>query len=677
MACRVARWAPAPAVGVLLARAGVDAIGLTDTGAVNSFWGNWGYGCHGGRRRAGGLRRRRRHPVGGRAGARGRAGAKCSARFEDRTAARGLGRRRPIWGTRTDGRRPRRDAHRRASRSRRSIAVAIPSTSDPLRIVALLAVVAFGPVVFQIGFLFAGHWVLVFVAPAGAAGSGAAAREPGSAANPSRIVPAFAAIAGLRLHRVVRPLRDGAHCQREHARLLLRRGNWRASRCRCGSPATATTRRSSSARATEDLIAATEPRATAQVRSPATAEFDIETGLPIDPDAPVFAVAGHATAECPGCGGPTAQFFGQLSVVAEGDLEMLLDHDISDADLAAFRDGAAITTEPGLASADGEVVVTEWTETGRAEYDTALMGLRWDDLDGIASLPSPLAVHELDSRFIDLGHAHRLQVIVSPEAAAELGVKTVPSLLIATYDSPLSTEVVDKLAADGENTRVGDEATLWVYEELGPDSVAPWLWLILGVAVVLVVGASAVCLGLARFERRPDDATLSAVGGGPMLRRNVNAWQAVTIVGIGSVVGTAVALVPVWGMTQSTAGYMDMADTPWLWLGILGIGLPLAITAVAWLVHSGIPISPAGMRSRETNPSRPDTYEVNRPRNHHDPCRARHRSRGDQPAADRAHRPHGADRPEPSALSRARHSVASQAARTTLNCDFLRRPRRG
>lgn len=107
--------------------------------------------------------------------------------------------------------------------------------------------------------------------------------------------------------------------------------------------------------------------------------------------------------------------------------------------------------------------------------------------------------------------------------------------------------------------------------------------LILGAAGALVLGASAVTLGLARVERRPDDATLAAVGSSPGLRRRIAFWQGVVVVGVGSVTGTLAGLIPMWGIVL-TIDSLAMADTPWLWLGALALGLPLAIAIASWLV---------------------------------------------------------------------------------------------
>jgi len=105
---------------------------------------------------------------------------------------------------------------------------------------------------------------------------------------------------------------------------------------------------------------------------------------------------------------------------------------------------------------------------------------------------------------------------------------------------------------------------------------------------VLVLGASAVALGLARFERRPDDATLSAVGGTRLLRRNIGFWQGLVIAGFGTFAGAAAGILPPIGfwMQSQTAyqGPMDLADIPWAMLLGLAVALPVMIAVVNWLV---------------------------------------------------------------------------------------------
>lgn len=76
-------------------------------------------------------------------------------------------------------------------------------------------------------------------------------------------------------------------------------------------------------------------------------------------------------------------------------------------------------------------------------------------------------------------------------------------------------------------------------------------------------------------------ATLTAVGGSRSVRRRINGWQAVIIVGIGSFVGTIAGQLPMWGIAHTLSQMRYWADAPWLWLAVLAVGLPLLVMGVS------------------------------------------------------------------------------------------------
>lgn len=572
----------AGAVGIALGAAVAwIALALTDTGTVNSFWGNWGY----------------RVPwmliaaiavfavvVGTLSAV---APARAATRGDVLGALRGsrrpavLRRKRPWWGL----------GLMIAGLGATAIgalvlvivgAAPLSDATVPARSVALGAV-ALGPIVFQIGFLFAGHWVLVFVGrPLARLGLAPRLASRDSAANPSRVVPAFAAIAAC-VFIASYAISTTALTSAQNQRMYWYNGPLGSVTAGVYETGESTGELLAAA---EDILQPTSPEATAVVLAPTSPSYDPLTGQPDDPDHPVWAVAGQPSEQCETCGDPTMAMNGQLSIVAAEDVSLLLDHRVEASVLAAYRDGAAIVTSDGYLSPDGEVVLTRWTETSRNDFSNALMAVDWnvDESKRFAHVPLPEEELAIAGRAVDTGAGSIFQVMISPETAESLGIRSTPSSLVATYDEPLPQATLDRLNLEAQSVRLPEGAYLWLASERGPDPVAPWLWLIVAVAGVLVVGASAVVLGLARFERRPDDATLTAVGGPRRLRRGINAWQAAIIVGIGAVVGTIAGLIPVWGTAQSSPEFFRLADMPWLWLGILAIGLPVAITAVAWLV---------------------------------------------------------------------------------------------
>jgi predicted lysophospholipase L1 biosynthesis ABC-type transport system permease subunit len=116
-----------------------------------------------------------------------------------------------------------------------------------------------------------------------------------------------------------------------------------------------------------------------------------------------------------------------------------------------------------------------------------------------------------------------------------------------------------------------------------------WIVPVLVGVAVLVLGASTVALGLARFERRPDDATLSAVGGTPGLRRRIGFWQGLIIAGFGTIAGAAAGVLPPIGFAIQSRGDLLVADMPWFVLAALAFALPLLIAAVSWLIPPRTP----------------------------------------------------------------------------------------
>lgn len=459
--------------------------------------------------------------------------------------------------------------------------------SHPLRAVALYGIVA-GPIVFQIGILLAGHWTLTAISRV-LSHWGLAPRLAGrdAAANPSRVVPAFAAIAAcvfIASFVLSTTALTTAASNRSYS--------WNGPEgsvgvAMWGQDASESAEAVATARS---ILEPSAPAATALVSQPPDAPYDPRTGRPVDPDFPVWAVQRQddlVPEDCDRCD-PRADFGGgSLQVIAPDDLETVLAQAIPAPAMAAFRDGALLSLASWSGSGferDGIARIGEWTTSGFEAYNTATQEY-WQGSREASNLPAPTAVREVPAVTVDLKRPQGwLQTVISPDTARALGIEVVPRTLYAVYPEPPGDDVVDALTSAVQNARIGEAGVLTVTVERGPAPAYPWLWLICGVAVVLVVGAGAICLGLARFERRPDDATLTAVGAGRGIRRRVNAWQAAILVGVGTIVGTVAGLIPVWGISQSSADYLRFADSPWLWLGILALGLPVVMTLASWLV---------------------------------------------------------------------------------------------
>jgi putative ABC transport system permease protein len=134
----------------------------------------------------------------------------------------------------------------------------------------------------------------------------------------------------------------------------------------------------------------------------------------------------------------------------------------------------------------------------------------------------------------------------------------------------------------------GNKGAIYANVEQGPpDYGTVWAWGLLGLAGLIAIASSAVAIGLARFDGRQDDATLSALGAGRVVRRSFAFWQAVIIAGIGSVLGAATGLVPAWALSAVGLPFVP----PWLQIGIAVVALPLVIACGSWLLATRSKVS--------------------------------------------------------------------------------------
>ncbi|GII61966.1 hypothetical protein Skr01_20510 [Sphaerisporangium krabiense] len=106
----------------------------------------------------------------------------------------------------------------------------------------------------------------------------------------------------------------------------------------------------------------------------------------------------------------------------------------------------------------------------------------------------------------------------------------------------------------------------------------PFLVLI-GAAVILVLGGTFAATGLAAADARPDVATLGAVGAPPRLRRLVTAGQAWFVAATGVTLGALVGLVP--GI--ATTWQMNVFPGYDVWLSRSSISrLPVPVVVIPW-----------------------------------------------------------------------------------------------
>lgn len=470
----------------------------------------------------------------------------------------------------------------------------VPDYSNPLFAVCVVGIIG-GPMLLQIGVILAGHWLLTVLARA-LSRFGLAPRIAGrdAAANPSRVVPAFGAIAAVAflasaslggLAASMGSTERGWLYQAPLGAVVMT-GYLNVSGL---TAVDADTGLAGGERDARGQLSSTDPARMGTVWFAASSGDYDASGVLTNPDGAFVSprvqefddCATAASGQpCESVGNAAFGFAQALTAVSEGDLATALGREPTPGMLTAFRDGGAIVTDPRFLDASGDVELGTFTFGEVEEY--------FQSSDQGGALPAATEKRSLAA--VDAGLPAPLPwaVIVSPETAADLGIAARGFAVVAGYDTPPSAAELDALRENAEaQWATNPVVSMYPYQENGPPDPAPWMWLILGATSVLVVGASGIALGLARVERRPDDATLAAVGGTPGLRRGIAFWQAAVIAGVGAVTGAAAGILPVWGVIIASQGSYSppyLSDLPWAWLALLGLGLPLAIAVVSWLV---------------------------------------------------------------------------------------------
>lgn len=269
-----------------------------------------------------------------------------------------------------------------------------------------------------------------------------------------------------------------------------------------------------------------------------------------------------------------------VTVLDADDIPIVMGVQLTAAQRAAYEGGAALVAADTYVT-DGTIDVAAWTER-----QWMFGGAPGNVYRGGDAVEAPQWEHTLDAITVDAPQ-QPLAVVIAPSTARELGLETYAKIVYGSFPTPPGDDERERLQslAEGAST---DEYAISAWIEDGPPGVGSWLVPLLIAVAVLVLGASAVALGLARFERRPDDATLSAVGGTRLLRRNIGFWQGLVIAGFGTFAGAAAGILPPIGfwMQSQTAyqGPMDLADIPWAMLLGLAVALPVMIAVVNWLV---------------------------------------------------------------------------------------------
>lgn len=458
------------------------------------------------------------------------------------------------------------------------------SGDDGRRAICIIGIIL-GPILLQVGVMLGGHWLISLLSrPLSRLGLAPRIASRDAAANPGRIVPAFAAIAACAFLAAV-SLGSIALVMEQTERgwtFVAPVGSvsvsgWMDSAADSGEARSEYVETESTARS---LLESAGPGTLGTVWDAGTQRWDTEGTLLNPDDILAFPRIEHIdaalaadqckeleTADCRWHQSP----WWNLGIVDAAELEAVTGEELSQAELAAYRDGAALVLDPDYVRDDGTVAVAFSTQESLAKTEVT---------EAATDVVSVAVIRRDQPQ-------RQVTVLIAPELADSWGLRSGNWTVVATYDVPLTPAQVDSLQQEADTLSRTGEVGMWPYVETGPPDAAPWMWLAVGATAVLVIGASSVALGLARVERRPDDATLAAVGATRRLRRGIALWQAAIVTGLGMMTGTVAGILPVWGVALASERIYNppsFADVPWLWLAVLAVGLPVVIALVSWLV---------------------------------------------------------------------------------------------
>jgi putative ABC transport system permease protein len=259
--------------------------------------------------------------------------------------------------------------------------------------------------------------------------------------------------------------------------------------------------------------------------------------------------------------------FDHLFVSDAGGLELALGHEPS------------VEAKRVLAAGGAVSLYRQYVEDDR-------LSLSWftpeqiDRLHGGQRPGSPQRMETLDAIVELPEHPGYFGVFVTKATADRLGLDYRDTAILASTTTIPDTRQLDALQQAITNLP-GNEGAIYANVETGPpDYGTVWAWGLLGLAGLIAIASSAVAIGLARFDGRQDDATLSALGAGRLVRKSSAFWQAVIIAGIGSILGAATGLVPAWALGATGLPFVP----PWLQIGLVVVALPLVIASGSWLL---------------------------------------------------------------------------------------------
>ncbi|MPV35865.1 ABC transporter permease [Georgenia subflava] len=241
----------------------------------------------------------------------------------------------------------------------------------------------------------------------------------------------------------------------------------------------------------------------------------------------------------------------------------------------ALTDGKILVTDPDYLDDDGTVLV------------------RFSSYDPSTGQNSEPVLTEFPAEHVPWTN-HTYQVILTPQAAQELGLVPVVVGMIAAPERP--ADAGDVAAANAAVAAAVDDIT--VRAELPQErGTAVVLLALVGAAALVGLAATWVSVGLAAADSRPDLATLAAVGAAPRTRKRIVGAQAAVISLIGVPLGvlTGIALGAVFVTWQANVNGHDptwQVLIPWPMIAATLVTIPLlAVLGSMAATRSTLPLT--------------------------------------------------------------------------------------
>ncbi|RJT89835.1 ABC transporter permease [Cryobacterium melibiosiphilum] len=178
-------------------------------------------------------------------------------------------------------------------------------------------------------------------------------------------------------------------------------------------------------------------------------------------------------------------------------------------------------------------------------------------------------------------------IFMLPSTADAVGLDYRPTVAVSSLDAPPTVAELDQ--AQAALAAVSQDMSLTV--EAGPDAYgATWSWALLALTAIIALVTATITIGLGRADGHRDSAVLRSLGASPWVRRAFGFWQAVVVVGLGSLIGVLLGLMPslALSLTRDALGVSILPFAPpWLQLTLMVLALPALVAVGAALTAGG------------------------------------------------------------------------------------------